>query len=301
MLKEGVLRKLLVVSLALWAVLLSGCHKKPVAVVNGEEIPEKVFNWYMADRLAALKEQGTEMDEKDLKTVVLDELIAERLMVQGAKESGISVSDEEVGKEVEFIRKRVGEERFLKDLKDNKLTMKDFRKAVRDKLAMNQFAMTLLPETAVDEKEIEDFYTKNPDIFKRPFQVLVRLVETHTKEQAEGILGRMGQEGGFDEVADRLKGEGKVVVSNYVWASPDLFGPEISNSLKGLGMDSYGGPYRGEDSYYIIKKKKSRDEKVLSLDEAKEGIKSLLLAQKRQIAVADWVDENRKKAKIVTN
>jgi FKBP-type peptidyl-prolyl cis-trans isomerase (trigger factor) len=98
---------------------------------------------------------------------VLDELIAERLIVQGAKDSGISLSDEEVGKELEFIRKRVGEERFLKDLKDNKLTMKDFRQVVRDRLAMNQFAMSLVPETALDEGEIEDFYAKNPDIFKR--------------------------------------------------------------------------------------------------------------------------------------
>jgi foldase protein PrsA len=301
MLKEGVLRKLLVISLALWAVFLAGCQKKPVVVVNGEKVPEKIFNWYMAERLAALKDQGTEMDEKNLRSVVLDELIAERLMVQGARDKGISVSDEEVGKEVEFIRKRVGEERFLKDLKDNRLTLKEFRKVVRDKLAMNQFAMSLVPDTNVDEGEIEDFYANNPEIFKRPFQVLVRLVETPTKEQAEEVLEQMGQEGGFDKVADRLKAEGKVSVSNYGWLSPDILGPEISNSLEGLDAGSFGGPYKGGDKYYVIRKKDSREEKVLGLEETREGIRSLLLAQKRQIAVADWVDENRKKAKIVTD
>jgi parvulin-like peptidyl-prolyl isomerase len=302
MLKEDILRHIFIVFLAFFTVFFAGCQKKPVAVVNDEEVSQKMFDWYLAERLGMLKQQGTTMEEETLKTVVLEELISERLLVQGAREKGISISDEEVGREVELISQKVGEDQFRKDLKDNRLTMEEFREVVRDKLMMNRFAEYLLPEPEIKEEEIEDFYSKYPEIFKRPAQVLVRLIKADSEDKARAILDEMKQEGiGFDEMADRLQGEEKAMVSNYGWANPEMFGPEISASLEGLADGDFGGPYKGGDSYYVIMKKDSREEGVVSLEEASSGIRSLLIARERQSAVTNWLDENRQNATIITD
>jgi parvulin-like peptidyl-prolyl isomerase len=301
--KEAVLKRVIALALVLFALLVAGCQKKkPVAVVEGEEISQKMFNLYLDERSKMLASRGTEVDKDSLRQAVLEQLIAERLLVQGAKEKGIKVSDAEVDSGMDLIKKRVGAEQFEKGLKEGGLTEREYKAIIRDRMMIDAFVETFAPKEKIEEKEVKDFYDSNPDFFKRPETVQLRLIQVKDEEEANRIAKEM-KEGNldFDETAEKLKAENRASVGNYGWADLGMLPPEMASALKEMKAGEYGGPFKGKGVYYLARIKDRKGARVVGLDEARDTIKQLLVAREQQQAVVDWLDQRKKNAKIKVN
>ena len=105
----------------------------------------------------------------------------------------------------------------------------------------------------------------------------------------------------FDAVADDLTKEKKAFSTDYGWVNPAVFSPAISLAIQGLDVGTYGGPYKGKNSFFLIRVKEREKEAIAPFEEVKSDIKTLLLQQKRQAALAHWVADKKKIAKIEIN
>jgi parvulin-like peptidyl-prolyl isomerase len=158
---------------------------------------------------------------------------------------------------------------------------------------------SLIPKESITEQEMMEFYKKSPKMFINHKKVLVRIMQTATKEEADEILKEMKEKKmSFDEMADRFAKEKGGAVTDYGWTETSFFSPEIANALLSLQKGSYGGPYKGRDGYFILRVKDRKDETPMTYNEAKDKIKSVLSNQRRQAAVAHLIAEAKKNASI---
>ncbi len=276
--------------------LALGCAK-PVAEVNGQKITKKEYEEALAWRISEHKARGAEFDPKALQQAVLEELVAEKLLLQEAEERGITVSSQEVQEELKRIRDLMGEEAFQRDLRQRGVSIEGFKKRIRKTLVINKLLRQFVPEDSITEEELRKFYKDSPTPFVKPERVEVRFIQTNTQEQAEAILKEMRQRGlSFDQMAEKLKEEKRAVVSDYGWTQPEFFSPEIQEALRTLKKGRYGGPYKAKVGYYLLKVRDRTPKGIKSFEEAREEIKATLLAQRRQTLLSHLVQEKRKKA-----
>lgn len=280
--------------------LLSGCEKKPIAVVDGIPITEKMLNAALNERVLEHKAQGVEVNAMALKQAVLDELIAETLMIKAAGKENISVSDEEVGKELDLRMQGIDEKAFKKDLKAKGLSLSDLKKRIKNKIVVSKFISQLVPPQSVTEEDIKAYYQASTTPFLKPELVLVRFIQTKTKEESKTVLKEMKEKGmDFDTMADKLAAEENAVVSGYVWVEPRIFGQPIEHSIGQLKKGTYGGPLNGKEAFYIFMVKDRQAQRPETLDEAREKIRAIIYENKRQAGTAHWVADRKGKASIV--
>lgn len=305
MLTEEIVRRFPIVLPVIVCMVLTvcvlGCQKKPVAVVDGEEITEEMLQRQINASIMEHGSRGVKIEPAALRQVAIEQLVADRLLLQGARESGIEVTDEELDAKIQETRALRGEEGFKKDLADGKMTLEKFRSDLREKLMVKKFIASLAPEESVTEDDIVTYYRESPTPFLRPEQVHVRLIQVHHKEQGEAVATAIKKEKDFDKVADTVSENKSGVVIGYGWTTPGAFGPEIAEALRNTPVSMYSGPHKGTGGYYLFKVKEKRAKGIKTLEEARDEIRSVLLKDARQLASMHWVADRKKIALITIN
>ena len=102
----------------------------------------------------------------------------------------------------------------------------------------------------------------------------------------------------FDVMAKMISSERKTAVMDYGWVSPDFFSPSLAHAINTIQDGNYGGPYKGQKGYYLIKVKEREREGIAQYEEVRDNIRNALLSQKRQAAIALWITQKKKASKI---
>ncbi len=283
------------------AAVLGGCSK-PAATVDGKGISKEKIDLHMKDRLREHKLQNASVEEKKMKEAILQELIGEQLALNEAAVKGISVADSEADKELEQLRKKMGEEQYQKALKDKGLTPETYRSRLRERMTLARFMESFAKPDDISEQELLDVYKNSPKPFLKPAQVNMKIVEFQSEDAVTAAASEIkNSKADFDEYANKLGTENKASVTDYGWVSPDFFSPAMASSIKMLKEGQQGGPYKGKVGFYLVRVKSIRNESVAPFDEVKESIRAQLLQQRRGEAYMQWQEQKRKTAKIVIN
>lgn len=289
----------------LWAILLAagflistGCSK-PVATVNGKKIDKATLDLHLKEKVQDHKLRNVTIEKEKLREAVLQELIGEKLMLDEAAAQGIKVSDEEINKEIDAIKKNIGDEQFTKALKEKEITLDAFKKRTREKMLLAKFVENLAKEDSVSEEEMSAYYKDSQKPFMKPSRVFMKMMEFASEAEAMATAEDMKKNIiDFDDMAKKLADENKASVTDYGWVTPDFFSHSMADAIKNLKVGRHGGPYKGQKSYFLIKVKEKEDEGIAKFDEVKDNIRNILLAQKRQAAVAHWIELKKKTSKI---
>jgi len=282
-------------------VLIGGCTKPP-ATVDGKAISKEKIELHMKDRLSEHKLQNASPDEKKMKAAILQELIGEQLALNEAAARGINITDAEVDKEIDMLRKKLGEEQYQKALKDKGLTPESYRNRLREKMTLTSFVEGFVKKDAITEEEMRDFYKNSPKPFMKPARVNMKVVEFQTEDAANAAVAEMQKtKADFDDYAKKLDTEKKALVTEYGWVSPDFFSPSMAASIKMLKEGQQGGPYKGKTGFYLVRVKERQAEGIAEFEEVKETIRATMLQQKISEAYMNWLEQKRKTAKIVIN
>lgn len=276
----------------------TGCSK-PVATVNGKKIDKATLDLHVKEKVQEHKMQNVTIDNDKLKGAVLQELIGEKLMLDEAAARGIKVSDEEVNKEFAVIKKNVGAEQFIKALKEKGMTQDSFKKRTQEKMILTKLVESFVKDDSVSEDEMRDYYKNSQKPFIKPSRVFMKMMEFTTEAEAKAAAEDMRKNKiDFDDMGNKLSVEKKANVTDYGWVTPDFFSSPLSLAIKNIKTGQYGGPYKGQKSYFLVKVKEKENEGIAKFDEVKDNIKNMLLAQKRQAAVSDWIEQKKKTSKI---
>ncbi len=282
--------------------MLAGCEEKPAAMVNGEPITEEAVQKELQKTMREHGAEGARAEIGPMRKAVIDQLISETLLLQGAREAGIKVSDEELQEEIALIKARSGGS-FQQQLQDAGLTEDSYSALVRERMLKERFIDNLVEEDPVTEEEMKEHYKGSTTPFIRPAQVKIRFIQVDTREQAEAIMQdiKSGKEG-FDKVADRLAKEKSAIVNmKYTWIAPEFFKPIVREALGKIRRGAVDGPFETTGGYYIFSLQDRREEGIKTFEEAKPEIREILMRQKRNNALIHWIAGKRKSSDIVVN
>ena len=274
---------------------------RPAATVNGKKISRETLELHMKERVEEHKVQQVTIDGKKLREAIIQELVSERITLDAAADKGITASDADADKEIEAIRQRVGDESFQKQLKEKGMTVDSFRQRIKEKMILTTFIEGFVRESDLTEQEMRDYYRNSAKPFLKPARVNMMVVEFQTEDAARAAAEDLKKGVDFDAYAKKLSEDKKAVVSDYGWVSPDFFSADMAASVKGLRDGQHGGPYQGQKGFYLVRVKERQTEGIATYDESKLMIRNILLQQRRTVAYMQWLEQQRRTAKIVIN
>src|SRR6266849_6193079 len=146
-----------------------GARSNAVAVVNGEEIPFERFRRAQSNLIAAYERMSRqrltpELAERiGLSQQVVNELVTEAVVIQGAATEGVRVSDDELRSTIQQIREfqengRFSRDEYLKVLKQLRLDPGEFESEVRRQLIRRKMETLIKQGVKVSDEEIRQAY-----------------------------------------------------------------------------------------------------------------------------------------------
>lgn len=137
-----------------------------IATVNGTAIPKAAYDTGLASAIASYKSQGVDVAAdatklSQVKTQVLDDLIGNELLIQGAVSSGIKTTPAEVEKQFQTILTQAGGSEGLKTaLAQNNLTEAQLRENISKQLTIQAYLLANIDTKSitVSDAEIAQFY-----------------------------------------------------------------------------------------------------------------------------------------------
>jgi foldase protein PrsA len=170
--------------------------ERTIAVVNGEVIKGTEFYRRMEYLPGVGRMVGNSFAKFSPGFLTLEQIITEKLIMQLAKEKGVSPSEQEVKDELAYIMST--DPGTVKGWKESGQTDEEFIIYLRYNLC--QFKLLTRGITITDQ-EIDQFYKTNEVLFTTPKLVSLRVIAVQTAEQAAAV--DLDIEGGkkFDEVA----------------------------------------------------------------------------------------------------
>ncbi|MEX2223271.1 MAG: SurA N-terminal domain-containing protein [Candidatus Rokuibacteriota bacterium] len=148
-----------------------GGGRNSVAVVNGEEIPIERFRRAQSNIMAAYERMSRQRltpevaERLGLSQQVVSELVTETVVIQGAAQQGVRVSDEELRSTIQQIREfqengRFSRDEYLKVLRQMRLDPGEFENEIRRQLVRRKMETLIKQGVKVSDEEIRQAYTQ---------------------------------------------------------------------------------------------------------------------------------------------
>jgi peptidyl-prolyl cis-trans isomerase C len=285
-----------------------------VARVNGQDI--KKDDLVKGVQQVSQRLQGAPAGDPAVYHQVLDAMIARTLLEQEAKAEGVTVSDDEVKKQIDQLRTQMGSaDAFKKELEREGITEDQLTAEARRGVTVQKFIETkIAPTVTVTDAAAKTFYDQNTDKLKQPERVHIRQImvkagdkatvedKKKAKDKADGLLIRLkagedfgklarensdspdGKDGGSD--AWLSKGQQGVPPSFEAAA----FALKKTNDLSPVIESPFG--------YHIVLLMGHEDAGIIPFPEVKERITGYLKDKETQDKLHERVAALRSKGKI---
>ncbi len=238
---------------------------KVLAVVDGDEITQEEFNWFLktvpSDRQAYL-------NNPQFREQCLQQLIALRLFAK-------------MGESLELDKTKEYEEILLN--------------AKRDILA--QMAMTqMMKDIKVTDEDAEKFYNENQKNFEKGASVTAKHILTETEDKCKEILESLNKgEKEFEVAAQEFSTcpSGKNGGQLGEFRRGQMV-KEFEDAAFDAEIGTIVGPVKTQFGYHLIKVEGKTEASVIPYEEVKENIKRNLLQKAQNQAYNDKINELKK-------
>jgi parvulin-like peptidyl-prolyl isomerase len=159
-----------------------------VVTIGGRPIPYGSFERYLA--AIAMEEEGSGEQENTIKSRLLDQFIEEQLLLGAAEKMQIAVSDAEVDSFLQELGVTEGEAEIAGG--EGKGA---FREKIRQSVILQKVKdQAVLSKVQVTPGEVEDYFRKQPDMFRVPRAVVLRQILLDDRNQAERLAATLGSD-----------------------------------------------------------------------------------------------------------
>lgn len=208
---------------------------KLVAKVNGEGITEQEFEQALARKMQEVDAASPDA----LRSDVLNQLIEERLIVQGAQAQNLMITDAEVQTELQAqIQQAGGDAGWETWLKTNGYTAEEFPKILRTSLISNKVRDSLTADLEGNVK-----------------QVHARHILLRTESDAKDILTKISGGEDFASLAAQYSQDETTRErgGDLGWFTQDeLLTPKLAQTAFSLQVGQIAGPVATELGYHVI-------------------------------------------------
>ena len=335
----------LIATLLVAGMLFTGCgvkDQKAIIKINNGAITQKQFDELIDKQIAQspLAQMGDVKGNKDgmlylmVEQRVINQLIIEELLNQEANNRGIKVSGKEVDEAVaKIIDKLGGKDRLTEVLKQNNLSVTQFKKDIKNQVRMHKLAEAV-GNIKVSDADVKKFYDENLDKFKHgdqvrashilimanPYQISQDITakskksftDDALKAEVEKVLAQKKAEA--DKIAKELQADSSKFAAyakkysedensaiqggDLGFFEKDRMVPEFAQYAFSAKPNTISDPVQTQYGYHIIMVTDRKEAGTVPFEKVKSDIKEYL-TQSKEIEALDKITQvAKKKAKI---
>ena len=290
---------------------------KKTMKVNGQVIPEEAVQFEFERLVRFYTEHGWSQDQikeklPELVEQAQNQALGAKLLLDEAARLDISVSEEEVDKQIEGVVEQVGgHEAFVRALEAQKTTEARFREQMRqgkrvDKLVAQATAGVAEPT----EADIENYFAEHKAEFAKGDRVLAQhilitpdgdtpLAQQEARDKINAILERVRDGKSFsDEAAAHSMCPSGQDGGSLGWFGRGMMVPEFDNAVFAMNVGDISDVIETQFGYHIIQKTDHETGGDVSFDDVREQIRDLIRHARRGAAMTSYVEELKAKAQI---
>lgn len=308
--KNDLLRRVALVGMAAAFFLAAGIgcstFKTPsedaIATVDGVEIKVKDFTVKLRNALNLLGNTSglKEEDIVNIKREALDDLIEEKVMLIQAEKLGLKVTDDDLKKRVEEIRKDYTGDQFAQVFGGEKVDYKIWSEELRKRLLLEKLIKReVSSKITITDDEAQAYYQSNRSRYYSEETVHVAQIVVPTREKADAVLKRIQAGEDFGTLAreastgpEAAKGGDLGVFTRGVM--PEVFDRIVFALVEGKTSKVVKSPY-GFHLFKVLRKEKGR---WIEFGEVKDKIKADLAKGREEQEFRKWLDALKSEAKI---
>ncbi|WP_038056560.1 SurA N-terminal domain-containing protein [Thermodesulfobacterium hydrogeniphilum] len=236
-----------------------------------------------------------ELLKKEIQKKVLKDWVEDTLIGLEAKKYNLTVTDEEVEKYLEAEKKSLGEEKFKEILKQQGLTLQDYKQKLKDKLLKIKLVQLQVKEKVViTDEELKKAYKeaiKNYD--DKDYKYWISILIVKNKDLTNKIYQEINQGVSLEEIVKTYPNQLKFI-KNEAFKEEEL-APEILETLKNLKPGDITKPININNNFYIIKLIKKGYNKPPSFEKLKPKLYKKLFEKKAQAYIEKWIKDLQEK------
>ena len=277
-------------------------HKDPVVLqINSKKWTVKEFSKLLAQKTLNFSVQDIQDQQvvDKIKKQIIGDLIEQEIIQNWANKNNIKISEQEINQETKkIIQQYPSQAAFYSYLKTIKTEKKQWRDSIKNILLSKKVIQHINKDiNTPTPKEIHEFYIRNPLLFKKSNELLIRHFFHTQKEVAERIKNLSKQKESFKPLVEQFS---QVPQSKQLkWVKKENF-PAFDQifSIKTGDISPILSSIHG---YHIVEIIEKRRAKNLNLKEAQEYIIEKLKLKKQKALFKDWLDKEGKKVHIFKN
>ncbi len=297
---------LLLIALPLQAALIS----RVAAVVNDDIITTFELNQRMHSELGSDSE---DLHDIQVRETILEEMVRERLMDQRIEKLGILVSPEDVDMAIQDVERQnnITREQLTQALEAQGLSMETYRQQLhRQLLEFRLVSREIRDQVEVSNHEMRQYFQENFESYREdPYLRLSRLsfaVPAGASASQRSALRALSREaldrlrGGepFERVLEHYRQErGAEGGSLGRFGQGDLSEP-FASAVATLQIGQYSEVVDTAQGLHILRLDERNPGRVPEFEEVREQISRLLIEQKREAALDNWLTNLRQQAHI---
>jgi parvulin-like peptidyl-prolyl isomerase len=290
--------------------------EEKVAVVNGTPIEKGEFDgevFLIQKTVLGLGKPLSCEQVSSIRREVLESMIRRELLYQAARKSGIKPDENAINKDINSLKQQFSDETEYKNELSRRGINEEVLRArmIRNSLVQKYVDKEFTDKVDVTDKEIQDYYQKNIDLFKQPFQMRVshisiqsdskggdsRKKELHSK--AEKILKNLKDDQDFADLAREYSdGPTKNNGGDLGYLRKGQLEKRFESKVLALKKGEITDIIETEYGFHIFKVTDIKPETILAYENVKEKVKKFLVDEKTKQEADEYARKLREKTDV---
>src|SRR5215471_2980846 len=312
---------------------MTGCNKvaQPApdvwATVNGTDIKRDDVDKYYRTRVSPEGQEPSQEESLSLKLNILDELIANEILLERAKKLNLVASDGEVEDKFTEMKSPYTEDEFQRQLKERGITVDDLKSDLRRQQSITKLMNhEVVAKISISDQDIQDFYSGNKSQFNvaEPQYRIAQIVVTPRKEpiirnrknddatneaevsrKVKMLMDRLGSGADFSQLAmDYSEDMNSAATGGDLGYVPESAlnqsDPTLKRVVVGLKAGEVSQPIVLKDGVRILKlvAREAPGQRGIADPQVQQTVRDTLRSRKEQLLKAAYLSTVRDEAKI---
>jgi len=299
-----------------WGETKKNQKEEKVAVANGAPIDKGEFNgevFLIQKTVLGLGKPLSCEQVSSIRREVLESMIRRELLYQAARKSGIKSDENAINKDINSLKQQFsGEIEYKNELSRRGINEEVLRaRMVRNSLVQKYVDKEFTGKVKVTDKEIQDYYQKNIDLLKQPFQMRISHVfiqsdaknsDSRKKElrgKAEKILKNLKDDQDFADLAREYSdGPTKNNGGDLGYLRKGQLEKQFESKVLALKKGEITDIIETEYGFHIFKVTDIKPETILAYENVKEKVKKFLADEKTKQEADEYARKLREKSDV---
>ncbi len=293
-------RKLLLFGCAAWLLLAAietGCTGEKPAAKPPRLVAQFGSSVITRDEFLAGFAKANYRDAK----AYLEDMALQKVIMQEAKQSGISFTHAELADYVQNLKKAYGPGHFDEYLSQSGLSYAEWlNQAKADLIRSNLIDANVTKKIEVLDDEMREYYANHSSDFLVPRQVKARQVLVQNAETAKQILRLLSRrKRSFESLAAEYSVAPEAAQGGDLgWVKRGELPAELQTPIFELSEGKNSKVVHTSFGYHIFKVGKIKKSQVPAFDEVKDKVRAKVFAQKAKVRYDEWVKELKSKWRV---